>query len=108
MVESPRKITSAMKKVDFILITGFALIVSLFTFVGYSRILTTAEVISSKFSSNVVVAEPPLVIDLCKAEGLAYTTPPSCLTVGDNNGGIQTETVNPQVVGENASNNWGQ
>ena len=76
-----------MKKVDLVLIVGFSIIVGLFTFVGYNRIIEAANSISRGITSNVKVAEPPLVIDLCKAEGLAYTTP---------------------VVGENASNNWGQ
>lgn len=91
-VESPRKITNAMKKVDLVLIVGFAAIIGLFTFVGYNRIIEAANTISRGISPAVFVAEPPVV--------------QSKLETVDNYG-IQ-ETVNPQVVGENASNNWGQ
>lgn len=82
-----------MKRIDLILIVGFAFIVGLFTLVGYNRIIEAAYNISTAITPNVKVAEPPVL-------------PTTSLQVVNNYD--TQDTINPQIVGENATNNWGQ
>jgi hypothetical protein len=82
-----------MKIVDFVAIVLSSVMIALLVTFGYGRIINAASVVSTKITPEVKVAEPPVL-------------PVTHLQAVDNHGLVST--YNPQVVGENASNNWGQ
>lgn len=82
-----------MTRTDFSILVIASLAITTFAIFGYDRVINAAYVISTPLTRSTKVAEPPLL-------------PTTNLQVVDNHGLVQT--YDPQVVGKNESNNWGE